>query len=473
MSQENIHSLVELVLRPVGIRNGMHIMQSSSPLRRVSRLLLASRAFRVSLVFLGALFVTSIEIAQAAQESEASGGFNKLSGSHLELITDLPLTNDLKELPKVFDAAIPLWKEIFDVSDNQVKDWVCQGHIMLDRARFEQAGMIPLHLPNFPYGFQYGNQIWVSEQQSAYYRRHLLLHEGTHWFMNRKYGNNAPPWLMEGIAEWLGTHSWNSVTGELQLGVVPNSKSEVPYWGRMKIIREALDEGTAPSIETIMRYGNSAHREVEAYAWSWAAVLFFREHPRSRATFQRLLEMPLRPDNSVTSWFYRQLQNEWPEIRAEWNALLTDLDYGYTATPGMLMISPKDVRSFPQRSEFILDPSRSWQASGFLVKPGEKIRVQAQGSVILSRTPRPWQSYADGVTLEYHRGQPLGRLTMIIAEPTTDPTQTSQRLEPIALGSDLEITAQNAGELHFRLNEPAKNLADNEGELRLVITRIQ
>ena len=107
MSQTIIHSLVESAFCPVGIRNGMHMKPSSSPQRRVSRILLVSQALTVSMIFFSALFGISIETAQAAQESESLGGFNKLSGSHLELITDLPVTSDLKELPKVFDAAIP------------------------------------------------------------------------------------------------------------------------------------------------------------------------------------------------------------------------------------------------------------------------------------------------------------------------------------------------------------------------------
>lgn len=407
------------------------------------------------------------------QENEQLGAFNKLTGKHLELITDLPLSAELKELPRVFDTAIPLWQEIFGVSDSEVSQWVCQGHIMLDRSRFDQAGLIPPHLPSFPFGFQYGNGIWVSEQQSAYYRRHLLLHEGTHWFMNRKYGNNAPPWLMEGIAEWLGTHDWDSSTGQLQLGIIPRSKVDVPYWGRMKIIREALEQGTAPSIETIMRYGNTAHREVEAYAWSWAAVLFFKEHPRSRDVFKRLLEMPLRPDSSVTSWFYRQLQDDWPKIRFEWNAMLTELDYGYTTSSGMLVISPDDAQGFPPKSELQLDANRSWQASGFAVREGEKVRIQAQGNVVLAQRPRPWLSYAEGVTLEYYRGRPLGQLIVMVADPASTSAASSQRIQSFPLARDVEMTFSNAGELHFRLNESARDLADNEGQLRLTIERIR
>ena len=424
-------------------------------------------------LFAVAMLVFVSNCQASGQDSRQLGNFQKVKGKHLELLTDLPLDADLEELPVIFDAAIPLWQEIFGVSDTEVQEWVCQGHVMLDRGRFELAGLIPQHLPVFPYGFQYGNQIWVSEQQSAYYRRHLVLHEGTHWFMNRKYGDNAPPWLMEGIAEWLGTHSWDKETRTLKLGVVPARKSDVPYWGRIKIIREALDAGTAPALESIMRYGNSAHQEVEAYAWSWAAVLFFREHPRTRKTFEKLLEMPLRPDPSVTSWFYRQLQSEWPLVRTEWQAMLTELDYGYTPNSGMLQITPENILGFPQKSEFELESSRSWQPTGFLVKSGERIRIVAKGSMTLDDSPRPWLSYADGVTLEYHEGHPVGRLMAVVAGPQEGAAKYSVRTPLLAAGSDTTITAPAAGELHFRVNEKASELSNNRGKLSITIERLE
>ncbi len=204
-------------------------------------------------------------------------GFQRIEGKYIDVITDLPIDDEIRSLPVVFDAAMPLWCEEFDMRIEEVKDWHVEAFIMLRRDEFKRAGFIPKILPEFPYGFQYQNQVWVMEQPSAYYRRHLLLHEGTHWFMNRKYSQHGPPWLMEGTAEWLATHRWDGQT--LTLGIIPKTKNEVEYWGRISLIQQQLSDGVAPSLEEILRYSDTAHQNVEAYAWSWAAVIFLKNHP--------------------------------------------------------------------------------------------------------------------------------------------------------------------------------------------------
>ncbi len=126
-------------------------------------------------------------------------------------------------------------------------------------------------------GYQAANRLFIVEQPSAYYRRHLLLHEGVHWFMASLNGGGGPAWYMEGMAEWISTHRW--IDQRLQITAIPSRSDEVPYWGRVKRIQEDLRAGKAPSIESIMRVSSSAHKESEGYSWSWAAVLFFQNHP--------------------------------------------------------------------------------------------------------------------------------------------------------------------------------------------------
>src|SRR5690606_18172849 len=99
-------------------------------------------------------------------------------------------------------------------------------------------------------------------------------------------------WLAEGMAEWLGTHRWDGQ--HLEMGIVPASSDEVPYWGRTNLIDQQLSQGTAPSLETVLRYGNSAHQQQEAYVWSWAAVMFLKNHPQTAGVFEKLLQQPWR-----------------------------------------------------------------------------------------------------------------------------------------------------------------------------------
>lgn len=403
----------------------------------------------------------------AAQTAPLPTGFQRLSGQYVEIITDLPLSEEIQQLPKVFDAAIPTWCRVFDMTLAEVADWRGTVYVMLDRGRFQSAGLIPDHLPNFPFGFQFGNQMWLTEQPSAYYRRHLMLHEGTHWFMNRKYGENGPPWLMEGMAEWLGTHRWNAANQQLVMGVIPSNKREVPYWGRLSLIQDQLASGIAPSLETIMRYDNTAHQHVDAYAWSWAVVLFLQSHPNTKASFQALLKRPMHADSRLTRWLFGRLRDDWPYLRQEWNAMLSDLDYGYDLSRGFARIT-RDAAA-KHAEPFEIDTSQSWQASGICVRTGEKIKITAGGQFVVGRVPDDWVCYPDGVTLQYHRGQPLGRLMMAVLAPIRGEPPFSSFVSSTAVGAELVWTATNDGELHFRVNEAGSGLSDNEGKVRIAI----
>ncbi len=401
----------------------------------------------------------------AAQSVRAESAFHKIEGKYLDIITDLPLDDEMRDLPRVFEAAMPIWCSIFGARPKQVEDWHCTACFMLDRTRFESAGLIPDHLPDFPYGYQSGDQLWVTEQPSTYYRRHLLLHEGTHWFMGRKYGQNGPPWLMEGVAEWLGTHRWDSRSQALTMGIIPKDKDDVPLWGRISLIQKQLAAGLAPSLETIMRYGNTAHQQVDAYAWSWALVVFLRNHPHTKEAFQSLLRRPMRPDLTVTRWLFRQLRDEWPSIRQEWNAMLTELDYGYDPSQGMLCISADPMPLTSAQRQVSVEANQPWQASGILVRAGERLSLRATGQFVVCTEPRPWTCFPDGVTLEYQRGEPLGKLMMALVAPIPNEPDFSAPLTWQPIGAEASLVATQTGELHFRINERNAELSDNSGQI--------
>ncbi len=434
-----------------------------------------SRPPRIDLTVL-ALWLSSLSVAFAQTNlvtseiravSELPTGFSRVSGKYIDVITDMPLNEDLRELTKAFDAAIPQWCQVFALSEATVAEWHVEAYVMLDRARFQAAGLIPQAISGFKYGFQLGDRIWVTEQQSAYYRRHLLLHEGTHWMMARKYGRQGPPWLMEGMAEWLGTHRWDGI--HLKMGVIPRTREEAAYWGRTKIIQQQLADGVAPSLESILRYSDIAHQDQDAYAWSWAAVLFLKHHPSSSDTFDLLLKQPMQGRDDVNRWLFKQLQTRWPHLRREWNAAITDFDYGYDLSRGMLGLSKTSVLlNAPKLIQ--IDSAKGWQASGILVSSGSKIQIHAEGNYIVGREPKPWNCQPNGVTLEYFRGLPLGRLLMTIAPPIPQEPDFSLPLSSIAVGADGEITIAESGELHFRINESIGGLADNEGTLNITIS---
>jgi hypothetical protein len=407
------------------------------------------------------------------EQALPQSGFLRIEGKYITLATDLPDSPELRELTKIFDAAVPQWCKEFDIKLREVADWKVDAFLMRARERFAASGDLPDNIPNFPYGFQWGNRLWVSEQDTQYYNRHLLLHEGTHWFMARKYGANGPPWLMEGLAEWYGTHRWDGET--LEMGVIPSSKYEVPGWGRISLIREQLDGGIAPSLETVLRFGPTAHQHAEAYAWSWAIVVFLKHHSDTSGAFRGLMKQKMQPDLTQTRWLFRRLRLQWPAVRSSWNLFLTDLDYGFQLETPLASLSTKgkpDAPERPERAELKVAAKASWQASGVFVERGDQFNLRATGQSILAQEPGPWVSHPDGVTLEYHGGQPVGQLQCAIVNQLPDEPTAAEAIVPIPIGTEMLLRAQEAGELLFRINEPNALLLDNAGGYTVELTRV-
>ena len=198
-------------------------------------------------------------------ERLAAVGIRKIPGRHLTLYTDLPSDPQIDDLPASFDAAVPLWAAYFEIEAARTDDWHVAGSLMQNKERFQRAGLLPDDLPPFLHGFQQGYELWLYEQPSAYYRRHLLLHEGVHAFMKHFLGGAGPPWYMEGTAELLATHSWDE--GRLTLPQFPRSRESTAHWGRIKIIQDDVKAGKGKSLEDVFRYDERAHLNVEPYAW--------------------------------------------------------------------------------------------------------------------------------------------------------------------------------------------------------------
>lgn len=420
------------------------------------------------LLFLAILALTGVSHAQQPAGEQLDPTFTTItsSGKHLTVITDLPIDAELESLPEVFDKAIQVWCERFKVEPRSTADWRPTLYLMLDRNRFKQAGLIPKDIPEFPYGWQYGDKMWVLEQPSVYYRRHLVLHEGTHWFMFRKYGFYDTPWLYEGMAELLGTHRWSGTT--LDMGIIPATREDVPFWGRIKLVRDQCAEGLAPSLEEILRYSNTAHQRVDAYAWSWALTVFLMNHPDTSKVFEALLRQPAMNSREVDRWLRTRLTGKLPRIRSAWRSFVSELDYGYSTEPGMLQLTEKP-ESLEREIALEIRADLSWQASGVTVVAGQRIRITADGEYSVANQPKPWKCTPAGVTLEYYRGQPLGRLIMVVLAPQQD-EQSTELLDPIPIGVEMDFESTSAGEIFFRVNESAGSLLDNSGILNVQVT---
>ena len=191
-------------------------------------------------------------------------------------------------------------------------------------------------------------------------------------------------------------------------------------------------------------------------------------HPDTRQAFLEMLKQPMSPGKSQTRWLFQKLKARWPAIREAWNAYITELEYGWTPEAGMLQVSAQHKLLSGSSAEISVATEESWQASGYYVLRGSKLRIRAVGSYQVAETLKPWISYADGVTLEYYRGQPLGRLMLAFAMPRNGVSKT-ETLSVLPLGTEVEVTAPLSGELQFRVNESPSRLQDNQGTLRVVV----
>ena len=393
----------------------------------------------------------------------AAAGIRKLSGRHIDLYTDLP-AGEGDELPQVFDAAVPLWCAYFDIGAERVRDWRAIAWVMRDKERFVGAGVYPESLPDFPHGYSVGPQVWLFDQPSEYYRRHLLLHEGTHCFMSRWLGGAGPPWYMEGIAELLGTHRWEG--GKLTLGIMPRDRDEVPYWGRVKIVRDEYAAGRGMSLTDIMKYDTRAHLRNEPYGWCWAAAAFLDQHPQTQPAFRDLRKETKDRTIEFSKRFYQRLKDDWPGIQEDWQLFVRECDYGYDVARAATI--RKAAAPLPPGGITVnVLADRGWQSSGILLEGGKTYAIRGQGRFDVASGEKPWPCEAGGITLHYHDGKPLGMLLAAVSDDL--PAAQTPLANPIAIGLSSTLSPTTSGTLYLRINEAASGLEDNRGGLQVKV----
>jgi len=193
------------------------------------------------------------------------------------------------------------------------------------------------------HGYATSSDLWVLDQPTDYYRRHLLLHEGTHAFMTKFLGGCGPGWYSEGMAELLATHRLaagsreqgagrgeerkNSSDPFLLLNVMPRDRREVPMLGRIKLVQDAVADDHAISLPTLMETSNRQQLDNDTYAWCWAAAKFLDSHLRYQERF-RALQKHVQ-DAKFNDLVRREFADDWDELEAEWQAFVTTLAHGY------------------------------------------------------------------------------------------------------------------------------------------------
>ena len=397
-------------------------------------------------------------------------GLRVLAGRHLVLATDRPVRDGdgVEELPAVFDQAFAAWCDHFGVDPADHPDWQCFGCLVVDRERFRSAGLLPDAIPGFSNGFCDHNRFWLMDQPNPAYRRHLLLHEGAHAFTLTLRRLATPVWYNEGIAEFLATHrleaSGDGRQPTFRHTPMPDRPEDVEQLGRIEEIESLRASGTAPALNDVLALSVEEHGTIADYATSWAAVAMFAGHPRYATDFEALQRGPLRRD------FNRRLAGmaSWDADRArrDFDAVTADLDYGWDFnrmaidwSAGQLLAGPRSIA---------VDASRGWQNSGFAVAAGRRYTVTAAGRIGVGEVTdetdgaaTPLESEPDGITLQWYRGRPVGRL--LAGQWVTPANGGRPRFEVVAEGRRAELEPLVDGTLYFKVNQAPGRLADDRG----------
>lgn len=405
-------------------------------------------------------------------ELVTASGIRKLESQHLVLYTDVRNVDDIEQFPQVFDAAVPQWCKILKVAPQKTRSWRMVGVLMGDKSnlpRFKKAGLLPDDLPPFPAGFNRGHEFWVLMQPDLYYTRHLLLHEGTHAFMQWFLGGSGPAWYSEGMAELIGLHAWEN--NQLKLAFRPTDRRQVPGWGRPKVLRRDREQGKVRTLEDVFGIGAMGFRDVDNYAWSWAACEFLVQHPASQKPFLELTRHCTSFGEDFNSRFRQSLDSVRDQLDRDWLLFVEQLEYGSDVRRGTLS-SAKMLAGQPDRIAVYAD--RGWQMTEISVAKGDRVRIRASGQYQVAKTAtETWRSEAGGISIDYYRGRPLGILLcgIVPADAKDAKTSVASLLQPHPVGLDSEILAETDGFLCFRVNDSTASLDDNQGGLIVEIDR--
>ena len=345
----------------------------------------------------------------------------------------------------------------------------------MERERFRAAGLLPDSIPEFPNGFCDRNRFWLVDQSNPAYRRHLLLHEGAHAFTLTVRDLATPPWYTEGIAEYLATHRIDAGADGSPRFVatpLPDRRSDVEQLGRIEKIRTLRRAGAAPGLAEVFATPPGDHRDIAAYAASWAAVTCLARHPAHAAAFAACERGPL--DASFTERL--AASPGWDAARAarDFDAFTDEVDYGFDVARSVIDWSPG--RRPEAREEVTIDAARGWQNTGLALTTGGTCALAASGTVRLGELTAPAdapattiESEADGISLRWYRARPIGRL--LAAQWVETPAGGGRpRFVVIGEGSEAALTAAVDGPLYLKVNEPPGDLADNRGAFSVTIT---
>lgn len=403
----------------------------------------------------------------AATAMARRAGLRVLESDRLVLVTDRPprAGDGVEDLPRIFDEAVAAWCAHYGMERGAIAGWRCLGCLVVNRERFREAGLLPPDIPAFVNGFCDRNRFWLMDQPNPAYRRHLMLHEGVHAFTLTVRGLATPVWYNEGIAEYLATHRLDAA-GRFASTPIPARADDVEQLGRIDRIRELRAAAAAPGLADVLAVEPAVHHDIAAYASSWAAVALLRGHPAYATSFAALERGRLDPD--FNDGLAAMPGFDAARAARDFDALTDDLDYGYDFARCAIDWSPGRPLDGPAR--VAVRAGQGWQNTGVNLPAATRCHLRATGRCTLGRSGgRAIETEPDGISLDWYRGRPLGRL--LTAQWVEAPPEGGRpRFVVLGEGAEAAIIAAADGPLYLRVNEPPADLGDDAGEFTVDIS---
>ncbi len=421
-------------------------------------------------------------------ERLAKSGIQKYTSKRLQLYTDIA-PDQARPLPELMDHAFEAWTEYFGPlpPDREGTEFVMTGYLMADKALFREAGLLPEDLPPFPHGRNKGTRFWLNDQPTPYYRRHLLLHEGTHCFMTSvRHPFLKDVWYMEGMAELFGTHRFEA-DGRPRFRVLPHDREQFANLGRIRLVEDEVRQKGPRELTSILRLVPNDFLSNPAYAWSWALCQFLDGHPRYHESFQAMGRVVTTGDKTTDQ--QKLFGTNRADLDEEWLLFAAVLCHGIDQTRAAIDFRPGKLLNGDQPAKVEIVADRGWQSTGVLIDKGKKYQVTATGRVVIANAPqrpegasrregnqpvatsaldRPWESEPQGISFRYHAGRPLGMLVGTVrTSPPPEVAPQTTMLDVFPIGREATFTAATTGTLYLRLNDDWSELADNAGKVEV------
>ncbi len=398
-------------------------------------------------------------------------GLRIVQSKRLVLVTDVPL-EEVRNLPLLADA-------LFDELEKQLgklppdlagTEFQVTGYLIDAKERFEAAGVLPPEEFQFRHGRHIGYQFWMNNQTSAYYRRHLLLHEFVHCFMMCEHGmQDIPPlWYTEGLSEYFATHVLDENIAASRFGILPPAINGFEGWGRINEIRQAItamssmpgNASRALTLEELRHPVVNAFRD-EDYARGWALVWLIRNHPELKPLFVRFASVRTQQQFADAE---REIPAEvWKRLEILWPLCLDSLIEGFDIERSFPKLSP-ETKPWPVSSsastKLSIESNQGWQSSGFVLKAGQDVTLSCSGRYVVHDQPRPWISEPQGITIDYHGGRPLGEVVAMLV-----PLSGGSLPAKIPVGVGTKLANSVDAELWLQINDDASQRAGNSGSV--------